>query len=268
MREQTRNRRRSLLASCAWLSRHLPSPRTHSHHLRSRMRWNIHQYKKVIQASPHAYAKARPHRIPARTHSAKLRPVLGSLPRSLPSYGQHPTSACRPQAPACRHVGSILSPMTHNDSKTTAERVKYTEKWAVTMTKVEIRKAVKKTPFPHWHLLTFPGPNGRESRGVVDMIAIRKDHSSTPRNGLKKGDALQIVLIQIKGGSSRKPKVEDGVRLRRVCDLYHARGILYASWKKGSAAEFFSLSTAPVADREWTPVLNLATFLSKASAPD
>jgi hypothetical protein len=52
-----------------------------------------------------------------------------------------------------------------------------TERWAVTMTKVRIRQAVTKTPFPHCHLLTFAGPDGGESRGVVDLIAIRKDHS-------------------------------------------------------------------------------------------
>lgn len=66
----------------------------------------------------------------------------------------------------------------------------YTEKWAVTMTKVCIRQAVASAPFPRWHLLTFAGPDGGESRGVVDMIAIRKDHGD-PRTGLKRGDSFQ-----------------------------------------------------------------------------
>jgi len=61
----------------------------------------------------------------------------------------------------------------------------HTEKWAVTMTKVRIRQAVSAAPFPRWQLLTFSGPDGGESRGVVDLIAIRKDHS-TPRNGVRK----------------------------------------------------------------------------------
>jgi len=65
----------------------------------------------------------------------------------------------------------------------------YTEKWAVTMTKVRIRQAAASTPFPRWHLLTFAGPDGGESRGVVDLIAIRKDHG-TPRNGTKRGDCF------------------------------------------------------------------------------
>ena len=54
--------------------------------------------------------------------------------------------------------------------------VAYTKKWAVTEVKVRIRQAVVATPWPRWHLLTFAGRDGGESRGVVDMIAVRKDH--------------------------------------------------------------------------------------------
>jgi hypothetical protein len=97
----------------------------------------------------------------------------------------------------------------------------YTEKWAVTMTKVRIRQAGAHAPFPRWHLLTFAGPDGGESRGVVDLIAIRKDHS-TPRNGLKRGDARQILLIQVKGGYAAKPTAEDAERLRIVARRHGA----------------------------------------------
>ena len=76
----------------------------------------------------------------------------------------------------------------------------YTERWAVTMTKVRIRQAVTKTPFLHWHLLTFAGRDGGESRGVVDLIAIHKDHSE-PRNGLKRGDSFEIILIQVRAAT-------------------------------------------------------------------
>lgn len=54
--------------------------------------------------------------------------------------------------------------LTESESEKTAEfkrRFKltaYTEKWAVTMTKVRIRQAVTDAPFPRWHLLTFSGP--------------------------------------------------------------------------------------------------------------
>jgi hypothetical protein len=115
-----------------------------------------------------------------------------------------------------------------------------TEKWAVTMTKVRIRQAVAHAFFPRWHLLTFAGPDGGESRGVVDLIAIRKDHS-TPRNGLKRGDVFQMILIQVKGGSAAKPTAEDAKRLRIVARRHGACKVLLAAWKKGKAARFYSL---------------------------
>jgi hypothetical protein len=113
----------------------------------------------------------------------------------------------------------------------------YTERWAVTMVKVCIRQAVASSSFPHWHLLTFAGPNRGESRGVVDMLAIRKDHRE-PYPGTKRGDLFQIVLIQVKGGFAPKPTAEDRKRLQIVARRHGAVGVLLATWKKGTAAKF------------------------------
>lgn len=133
----------------------------------------------------------------------------------------------------------------------------HTEKWAVTMTKVRIRQAVTAAPFPRWHLLTFAGPDGGESRGVVDMVAIRKDHSKPP-TGAKRGDLFQVILIQVKGGFAAKPTAEDGTRLRIVAKKHGACAVLLATWKKGKAARFFSLRrTAGNAVREWSEVADL-----------
>jgi hypothetical protein len=133
----------------------------------------------------------------------------------------------------------------------------YTEKWAVTMTKVCIRQAVASAPFPRWHLLTYSGPDGGESRGVVDMLAIRKDHS-TPPSGAKRGDLFQVILIQVKGGFAAKPTAEDGTRLRIVAKRHGACAVLLATWKKGKAARFFSLArNAGTSIRDWTEVEDL-----------
>jgi hypothetical protein len=48
----------------------------------------------------------------------------------------------------------------------------------------------------------------RESVGVVDLLAIRKDHSK-PVGAARRGDALQIILIQVKGGAAARPTPED-----------------------------------------------------------
>jgi hypothetical protein len=144
--------------------------------------------------------------------------------------------------------------MPNSEYKRRFKLAAYTEKWAVTMTKVRIRQAVTHAPFPHWHLLTFAGPDGGESRGVVDMIAIRKDHGDPPR-GTKRGDVFQIILIQVKGGYAAKPTAEDGKRLRIVARRHGACGVLLAAWKKGKAARFFALQKNGVSD--WIEVNDL-----------
>jgi hypothetical protein len=110
--------------------------------------------------------------------------------------------------------------------------------------------------------VSFSGAHGGESRGVVDLIAIRKDHS-LPRKGLKRGDTFQIILIQVKGGSAAQPTAEDGDRLREVARLHHAHGILLASWKKGAAAKFYTLRRkAANGESDWIEVEDLkAGFL-------
>ncbi len=136
----------------------------------------------------------------------------------------------------------------------------YTEKWAVTMTKVRIRQAVAHMPFPRWHFVSFAGPDGGESRGVVDLIAIRKDHA-LPRKELKRGDTFQIVLIQVKGGYAARPTAEDGQRLRAVAKLHNAQATLLAVWKKGAAAKFYTLRPKMKAGQtDWLEVEDLKTI--------
>src|ERR1700720_1364508 len=121
--------------------------------------------------------------------------------------------------------------------KTAQQKAAKTARWAVIMTKVRISKAVWRT---RWQLVTFLGKKGGECRGIIDLLAIRKDHGR-PIAGTKRGDTLQIILIQVKGGSAPMPTTEDGNRLRTVAKRYRAQHVLLAAWKKGSAARFFSL---------------------------
>lgn len=101
-------------------------------------------------------------------------------------------------------------------------------KWLITYSR---RKGVK------WHLVEFGGPTGAESRGVVDLLAIRKDHRQ-PIDKLKRGDLLDIVLIQSKGGTSRQPTPDDLFRLRAVAKHHRARAVVLASWRKGQLRLF------------------------------
>jgi hypothetical protein len=112
-----------------------------------------------------------------------------------------------------------------------------TARWAVTMTKVRIRRVAART---HWQLVTFCGKAGGESVGVVDLLAVRKDHAKL--GGIThRGDALQLILIQVKGGGSAMPTDDDARRLRAVAKRHGARRVLLSSWRKGTAARFFRL---------------------------
>lgn len=138
--------------------------------------------------------------------------------------------------------------------------VKYNNKWSVTMAQVGVRHAVAASSWPHWQFLKFTGRRGSESRGIVDMIAIRKDHAE-PKRGTKRGDLLQIILIQVKGGKAANPTPEDCRRLRLVARHHAACGILLATWKKGKAAKFFPLRPRLKNGRgNWVAVDDLKTI--------
>ena len=120
-------------------------------------------------------------------------------------------------------------------------------KWLVTRTNTR----------PKWQLVDFAGPGGRESVGIVDVLAIRKDHS-TPPEGLKRGDLFQTMLFQVKGGSALWPTLDDIDRLRRVARYHRATRVVLAEWKKGKQHSFFALKETPNRDdgrrSSWTEI--------------
>lgn len=136
--------------------------------------------------------------------------------------------------------------------KNAQQKAALTARWAVTMVKVRIRRVVSRT---RWQLVTFYGKAGSESVGVVDLLAIRKDHGA-PVVGVRRGDALQIILIQVKGGAAARPTSEDAARLRVVAKRHCARHVLLATWKKGRAARFFRPRRAS-AGEAWTEITDL-----------
>jgi hypothetical protein len=131
------------------------------------------------------------------------------------------------------------SPVNWNEAQQKAGR---NARWAVTMTKVRITKLSRRV---RWEFATFHGPAGGEAVGVIDLLAVRKDFG-IPRVGMKRGDELQLLLIQVKGGKSAKPTTEDVDRLRIVARRHRARKCLLATWTKGKQATFYSLRTKPI----------------------
>jgi hypothetical protein len=104
-----------------------------------------------------------------------------------------------------------------------------------------IFRALSSRVADRWRFVSFRGANKSEWRGVVDLVAIRKN-SKKPSNGiLKRGDLFDIVLIQIKGGSARGPTENDCRRLREVKRLYRAKDVVQFQWKRGESSKFFVL---------------------------
>jgi len=138
---------------------------------------------------------------------------------------------------------SLLSP---------PEKALRSSKWAKTMTKWLISMSTSRKS--RWRFVEFGGPTGAESRGIVDFLAIRKDHGFESQSVLR-GDLFEIVLFQTKGGSARMPTKKDRDRLRAVKRHHRARDVLLAVRNRGVKPSLYKL----MRDR-WEPV-DAKTFL-------
>ncbi len=130
--------------------------------------------------------------------------------------------------------------------RTPGQKALHTAKWARIMTKWLITWNHKKGA--RWNLVEFGGKTGAESRGIVDLLAVRKNHKPASP-GLKRGDLLDIVLIQTKGGSARPPTAADIERLAAVAKYHRAKAVVLASWRRKKSLELFKLERG-----KWKPV--------------
>lgn len=112
-----------------------------------------------------------------------------------------------------------------------------------------IFRALSSRVASRWKFISFRGTGKGEWRGVVDLIAIRKDTSQPSNQLLKRGDLFDIVLIQIKGGSARGPTENDCRRLRQVAKVYRAKEIVQFQWRRGETSKFSVLRR----ENEWIP---------------
>jgi hypothetical protein len=137
-------------------------------------------------------------------------------------------------------------------SLTPGMKTQQTAKWARTMTKWLVtynhRDGAK------WNIAEFNGKNGCEARGIVDLIAIRKDHGSN-KAGLKRGDLFELVLIQTKGGSAPRPTRQDVARLSRVAKYHNAKSVVLVEWQRKNKLAIFKLRK-----RQWEPADAVTIF--------
>lgn len=162
------------------------------------------------------------------------------------------------------HVSPIEAPLVKSPSsdpafKTAADKALETATWARTMTKVIISRNNKNPPF--WHVINFLGAGKQESAGIIDLLAIRKDHGKA--GALPPGDGFEIILVQVKGGKAKNPSVSDVQRMEAVAQRYGAKAVILSSWKRGAAPEFRILSKSVWGD----PVDPDSIFKGRATNP-
>jgi hypothetical protein len=111
-----------------------------------------------------------------------------------------------------------------------ARKALRTAKWARIMTKWLISHSSKGGV--RWQIVSFNGPAGQESTGIVDMIAIRKSHRQS-ENSVHRGDLFEIILIQVKGGTAKFPSRVEIDRLVSVKNHHRADKVVLTEWKQG-----------------------------------
>lgn len=116
------------------------------------------------------------------------------------------------------------------------EKAHATGRWAEI-----IFRALSSRVADRWKFVSFRGAGHGEWRGIVDVLAIRKNTAQPRHDSLKRGDLFDIVLIQIKGGGARNPNPVELYRLRLVARRYHARQVVLFQWRIGVSSHFFVL---------------------------
>jgi hypothetical protein len=122
----------------------------------------------------------------------------------------------------------------HSDKKP-VQKAKETDKWTEILFRALTSRVARR-----WRFVSFRGAKGGEWRGVVDVLAIRKDTSRSNHQLLKSGDLFEIILVQMKGGSARKPVPLDIKRLKAVAERYGAKEIVLFEWNKSKKHCVFS----------------------------
>lgn len=137
------------------------------------------------------------------------------------------------------------------EATTPAAKAQATGRWAEVLFKALSSRVAKR-----WQFISFRGAGKGEWRGVVDVLAIRKNTAQPTAAELKRGDLFELILVQIKGGGAKAPTAEDLIRLQAVAKHYDAKAIVLFNWKKEQQAEFFVLNRSA----QWEPTSAVAIF--------
>lgn len=129
-----------------------------------------------------------------------------------------------------------------------------TWRWAITMTRVLIKRSAERRA---WRVVDFHSGAGYESAGIVDLVLVRRDFTPTSR-----GDLLEVVFVQVKGGTAAWPAPEEIARLRRAAKHHRACAVVLSTWEKGKMPTLYTprSGTATTRREAWIEIDDVAAF--------
>lgn len=136
-----------------------------------------------------------------------------------------------------------------------AQKAIRTDRWTETMFRALTAKVASR-----WKFVSFRGPNNRESAGIVDILAVRRNTKTKGVPPLKSNDFFDFALVQLKGGSAPMPSLDDMRRLWAVKAAYNAKEVVLFQWSLKNKTKYSVLTQTPVGELAWTPSTRHKTF--------
>ena len=116
--------------------------------------------------------------------------------------------------------------------KIAPEKAYMTGSLAVEATKLRILEIDNKNNAPLSQFIEFKGRGGGESNGIVDLLVVKRnrDRKKIKNMDCNVNDLLDIIHIQVKGGSAGDPTKAAKKRMLIVSKYYNCRETLLSRW--------------------------------------
>ena len=116
--------------------------------------------------------------------------------------------------------------------KAAPEKAYMTGRLAVKATKLRILEIDNKNDAPLSQFVEFEGRQGGESNGIVDLLVVKRnrDRKKIKNMDCNVNDLLDIIHIQVKGGSAGDPTKAAKKRMLIVSKYYNCRETLLSRW--------------------------------------
>ena len=160
-----------------------------------------------------------------KTETARNQHLAGVLAAKKKNSGKTTTSKTK-----SGKIKQIRPKPEKTEKKLTQAKVNQSKNLAVEATKLQIE--ITNSSTAKYQFVEFSGPNGGDSNGIVDLLAIKKNRNKkeNKKHGLSNADLLDIIQIQVKGRGSLPPKNDDKKRMKKIAKYYKFKETLLSRW--------------------------------------